>query len=227
MNEEHSSKMLYTMGEVSEMFDVKPSLLRFWEKNFPILKPQKNKKGNRLFTPKDIENLKVIYHLVKERGMTLEGAKRQLKQSRKEVDRDSAIMERLEMIRSVLLQIKAEFKEAGIVPLSENVMQKTDVSEKDVLVKKSEAKVDTVSEDIEQNSTLFDFLDELPAPAPEITLESHNPDLIAEFDKIQTEKIKKRIVTVDLPSSTKSLFDQSAEDSKESQQTEILQPSLF
>ena len=71
------------MGEVSEMFDVKPSLLRFWEGEFDILKPKRNKKGNRLFTPADVENLKLIYHLVKERGMTLEGAKRAMKRNRR------------------------------------------------------------------------------------------------------------------------------------------------
>ena len=100
------------------MFDVNPSLLRYWEKNFSILKPQKNKKGNRLFTAKDIENLKIIYHLVRERGMTIEGAKRQLKQSRVEVERDTAIMERLETIRAMLLQIKNEFKEGDEVVIT-------------------------------------------------------------------------------------------------------------
>ena len=72
--ERKSKKIYYTMGEVSEMFDVNPSLIRFWEQKFDILKPDKNKKGNRLFTPADIENLKLIYHLVKENGMTLAGA---------------------------------------------------------------------------------------------------------------------------------------------------------
>ena len=73
-SERKSRKIYYTMGEVSEMFDVNPSLIRFWEQKFDILKPDKNKKGNRLFTPKDVENLKLIYHLVKEKGMTLKGA---------------------------------------------------------------------------------------------------------------------------------------------------------
>ena len=72
-SERKSRKIYYTMGEVSEMFDVNPSLIRFWEQKFDILKPDKNKKGNRLFTPKDVENLKLIYHLVKENGMTLGG----------------------------------------------------------------------------------------------------------------------------------------------------------
>jgi len=80
--ERKSKKIYYTMGEVSEMFDVNPSLIRFWEQKFDILKPDKNKKGNRLFTPADIENLKLIYHLVKENGMTLAGAQKRIKQNR-------------------------------------------------------------------------------------------------------------------------------------------------
>ena len=74
-----AKKLFYSMGEVSEMFDVNPSLIRHWESKFEVLKPQKNKKGNRMFTPEDVENLKLIYHLVKERGMTLDGARRALK----------------------------------------------------------------------------------------------------------------------------------------------------
>ena len=74
--------MLYTMGEVSEMFDVKASLIRHWESYFDELKPKRNNKGNRQFTPADVETLKVIYHLVRERGMTLDGAKKALKADR-------------------------------------------------------------------------------------------------------------------------------------------------
>ena len=72
-------KLYYSIGEVADMFRVNVSLLRFWEKEFDILKPKKNKKGNRMFTTKDLDNLKIIYHLVKERGYTLEGAKKKLK----------------------------------------------------------------------------------------------------------------------------------------------------
>ena len=71
-----AEKLFYTMGEVAEMFDVNTSLIRHWESQFPLLRPKRNKKGNRLFTPQDVEHLKMIYHLVKECGMTLEGAKR-------------------------------------------------------------------------------------------------------------------------------------------------------
>ena len=73
---EQLTKLYYTIGEVAEMFDVNTSLIRFWEKEFSIIQPKKNRKGNRMFTPKDIENLQVIYHLLKERGYTIEGAKR-------------------------------------------------------------------------------------------------------------------------------------------------------
>lgn len=106
-------KIYYTMGEVAEMFDVNPSLIRFWEKKFDILKPQKNKKGNRLFTPRDVDNLKLIYHLVKERGMTLAGAQKRLKGDLKGTARDMEIADRLLAIRAMLVEIREELKEEG------------------------------------------------------------------------------------------------------------------
>lgn len=71
-------KLYYTIGEVSAMLGVNASLIRFWEKEFPALKPKKNKKGNRLFTKADIQHLKEIYHWVKEQGYTLEGARKKM-----------------------------------------------------------------------------------------------------------------------------------------------------
>jgi len=79
-------KMYYGIGEVAEAFDVNASLIRFWEKEFDILRPKKNAKGNRKFTPEDIKNLELIYHLVKERGFTLEGAKIHLKEQKHEAN---------------------------------------------------------------------------------------------------------------------------------------------
>lgn len=107
-----AEKLLYSMGEVSEMFDVNASLLRHWESQFSVLRPKRNKKGNRLFSPQDVENLKQIYHLVKERGMTLEGAKKALKQHRPEggVPRDAELMERLQHIRSLLVEVREDLK---------------------------------------------------------------------------------------------------------------------
>lgn len=103
-------KMFYSMGEVSEMLDVKPSLVRYWEGQFDVLKPKKNKKGNRLFSPEDVEMLKLIYHLVKERGMTLEGAKKSLKQNKKSISRDSELLERLQRVRSLLEEVREDLK---------------------------------------------------------------------------------------------------------------------
>ena len=100
--------MYYTMGEVATMFDVNQSLLRFYEKEFDILQPKKNKKGNRLFTPEDLENLKIIYHLVKEKGFTLQGAKEYLKNNKNvETDRQKVI-DSLVKIKSFLQQLKDE-----------------------------------------------------------------------------------------------------------------------
>lgn len=99
-------KLLYSMGEVTEMFDVNASLIRYWESKFDCIRPHKNKKGNRMFTPSDIENFKIIYHLVKERGMTLEGANMAMKRRGKSVLREVSILERLQNIRAMLLEVR-------------------------------------------------------------------------------------------------------------------------
>ena len=107
-----AEKLYYSMGEVAEMFDVRPSLLRHWESQFAVLRPKRNKKGNRLFAPQDVENLKLIYHLVKERGMTLDGARKALRSRRadKGVSRDAELMERLQRIRALLLEVREDLK---------------------------------------------------------------------------------------------------------------------
>ena len=89
------------------MFNVSTSLIRFWENEFDILKPKKNKKGNRLFTPTDLENLKIIYHLVKERGFTLEGAKKKLRENKQDTINNVEVIESLQKIRSFLVDVKA------------------------------------------------------------------------------------------------------------------------
>lgn len=103
-------KLYYSMGEVAEMFDVNRSLIRHWESKFDCLRPHKNQKGNRMFTPADIEKLKQIYHLVKEQGMTLEGARKAMKGSSREVSRDTELLERLQRIRSALVEVREELK---------------------------------------------------------------------------------------------------------------------
>lgn len=108
-------KLYYSIGEVAEMFEVNASLIRFWEKEFDIIKPQKNKKGNRLFTPEDIENFKLIYNLVKEQGLTLEGAKKYLKENKKVLKHElkstksqqQEIEQKLKAIRNRLIELKS------------------------------------------------------------------------------------------------------------------------
>ncbi len=106
-----SKKLYYSMGEVCEMFCVAPSLIRHWEGYFSVIKPVRNKKGNRLFTPNDVENFKIIYHLVKERGMTLEGARRAMSDNREEHLCSAELLERLSNIRSLLLEVREELKD--------------------------------------------------------------------------------------------------------------------
>tara|TARA_B100000524_G_scaffold271191_1_gene149502 strand:+ start:184 stop:519 length:336 start_codon:yes stop_codon:yes gene_type:complete len=99
-------KLYYSIGEVAKILNVNVSLVRFWEKEFDILQPKKNKKGNRMFTVTDFENLKLIYHLVKERGFTLEGAKNKLKENKEDTINNFEIVSRLKEIRSFLSDLK-------------------------------------------------------------------------------------------------------------------------
>ncbi|MGB1308104.1 MAG: MerR family transcriptional regulator [Oceanihabitans sp.] len=101
-------KRYYSIGEVAKAFNVKTSLIRFWEKEFDVLQPKKNAKGNRKFTPDDIKNLKFIYHLVKERGFTLEGAKTHLKEEKKKTLSNFEIISKLEGIKNELTKIKEQ-----------------------------------------------------------------------------------------------------------------------
>lgn len=103
------NKLYYTIGEVSAMFSVNASLIRFWEKEFTIIKPKKNKKGNRLFTQKDIENFQQIYQLVKVEGYTLEGAKQKLRKGKAEIAEEGPdeLIKRLENIKAELLAMQA------------------------------------------------------------------------------------------------------------------------
>jgi DNA-binding transcriptional MerR regulator len=99
-------KIYYSIGEVSELFEVNASLIRFWESEFDCLKPQKNKKGNRLFTNEDINTIRIIYHLVKEKGYTLQGAREKMKQNREDVEKQVEIIDSLQRIKNFLLELK-------------------------------------------------------------------------------------------------------------------------
>ena len=101
-------KRYYGIGEVAKAFNVNTSLIRFWEKEFDALKPKKNAKGNRKFTPEDIKILELIFHLVKERGFTLEGAKIHLKENKQKTLNHFEIIRKLETVKSELLKIKEQ-----------------------------------------------------------------------------------------------------------------------
>ena len=104
--EKEIEKQYYSIGEVAAMFDVAPSLIRFWETEFEQLKPRKSKKGNRQYTPKDIETLRTVYHLVKERGYTIQGAKEMLKNKSVQTKDKIEIIQSLEKVRAFLIGIK-------------------------------------------------------------------------------------------------------------------------
>jgi len=101
-------KVFYTIGEVADMFQLPTSTVRYWENEFDILKPQKNNKGNRLFSPEDIKQLKLIYHLIKEKGLTLRGAKQRLKNNKENTLNNHELVDRLKTIRQMLLDIGSE-----------------------------------------------------------------------------------------------------------------------
>lgn len=111
------------MGEVAEMFDVRHSLIRYWGEQFDALKPKRNKKGNRMFSPEDVETLKLIYHLVKERGMTIDGARRALKARRhagESSSRDVELLDRLQRLRAMLSEVRAQLGDEEGITIAEN-----------------------------------------------------------------------------------------------------------
>lgn len=110
MEVKHHEKLYYSIGEVAKMFDVNTSLIRFWEKEFDAIKPKKNKKGNRMFTPKDVDNFHLIFHLVKEKGYTLKGAKEILTQENKKVkvDTEIEVVKTLKDTKEFLLKLREQ-----------------------------------------------------------------------------------------------------------------------
>jgi DNA-binding transcriptional MerR regulator len=104
--EKEIEKLYYSIGEVAEIFSVAPSLIRFWETEFDVIKPKKNRKGNRQFTREDIDNVRTIYHLVKEKGFTLQGAKEMLRNDNQSVRDKMELLESLKNVRSFLVELR-------------------------------------------------------------------------------------------------------------------------
>ena len=113
-----AEKLYYSMGEVTEMFDVEPSLIRYWCSQFTCLRPKRNAKGNRMFTPQDIERLKRIHHLLKDKKMTIEGAKKAMRKRNieaEEKDSDIALLEQLQALRAMLVEMRETIGEGEFV----------------------------------------------------------------------------------------------------------------
>lgn len=106
MKTQLKDKLYYSIGEVAEAFQVNTSLIRFWEKEFDDVKPKKNAKGNRKFSNEDVQQLELIYHLVKERGFTLEGAKAELKKENKPSLSNFEIIKKLQQVKAELTELK-------------------------------------------------------------------------------------------------------------------------
>lgn len=104
--EKEIEKLYYSIGEVAELFNVAPSLIRFWESEFDVIKPKKNRKGNRQFTKEDIDNVRTIYYLVKEKGFTLQGAKEMLRNDSQAVRDKMEMIESLRRVRNFLVELR-------------------------------------------------------------------------------------------------------------------------
>lgn len=172
-----AKKLYYSMGEVAEMFDVTPALIRHWEAQFDCIKPHRNKKGNRLFTPDDVERLKQIYHLVKERGMTLKGANKVLKRAKSdEVAQEMELLERLQKIRAALVEVREELKAGD----GEQVVEESyPVQEQEV----------AAAADVTQTPAEEPVAEPIEEPTPEPVVESAEPK-----EESPAEQPKKRVV---------------------------------
>lgn len=202
-----AKKMFYSMGEVAEMFDVKPSLLRHWEAKFDILQPHKNKKGNRMFTPEDVENLKLIYHLVKERGMTLAGAAQYLKNGITDtMRRDMELLDRLQKIRAELVEVREQLKDvpdgytvvevAQTEPEEEAVVEVAPETNEEIIPAQEEIVTEPIDDDedeVEVEELVELIIEEEEEPEPEIeeTAEEEQPAEEA-VEKVVEEVIEEK-----------------------------------
>lgn len=113
LKKDKNQKLYYSISEVAQMFDVNESTLRFWEKEFDIIRPRKTNKGTRFYKQDDIDSIRLIYHLVKERGMTLAGARQKLKDNKETTIQQEEIVNKLKQIKEELLAMKDAFDALG------------------------------------------------------------------------------------------------------------------
>ena len=201
----NAKKLYYSMGEVAEMFDVTPALIRHWESQFDCLKPDRNKKGNRLFTPEDVEKLKQIYHLVKERGMTLKGANVMLKRVKnKEIAREVELLERLQRVRSTLAEVRENLKEGDeaqmveddalveeAAPLAATTEEAVEAAVAEVAEAAVEASAEAVEAPAEESAPEAEPTTE---PTAEVSEAEPTTEAAAEESAPAVEQPKKRVV---------------------------------
>ena len=199
-----ADKIYYSMGEVAEMFDVNQSLIRHWESKFDCLRPHKNKRGNRMFSAEDVEKLKQIYHLVKERGMTLEGARKVMRgASGKELARETELLERLQRIRSAVVEVREELKAGDDEQIVGSVGAESRDAEEVVVadVAQEEPKVENVAEadepqQIEVEQPQAEMLQAEPQPVSEGESETA-PETMTETENVTETEVeqpaKKRV----------------------------------
>lgn len=165
-------KIYYSMGEVCDLFGVNASLLRFWESEFPMLKIAKNSRGHRIYTTADVDNLRLIYHLVKEKGMTLEGARKKLRQNPEGVSHEAEIIERLRNIRNMLAALREELgAEVEVIEVEQE--DGTEDEESAAVAAAEPAAVAAAEPAVEE--PLADFEMEMPSSAPQQAEESRKP----------------------------------------------------
>ncbi len=229
-------KIYYSMGEVAELFGVNASLLRFWEEEFPILKIAKNSRGHRIYTTADVDNIRLIYYLVKEQGMTLDGAKKRIRQNRDGVNRDAEIVEHLRSIRNMLAALREELggdtqvieiedesaAEVVAAPVAE-VMTEVEVATEEI-VSEEEASVENVVPEVQEESVSAEesfLVSEQAVPQPEKEPKAEKPAKAAKLGTLiggnlfSPEDIRLAVAK------------QSAKESKKEAKNKVIEQTLF
>ena len=173
-----SRKLFYSIGEVANLFQVNESTLRFWEKEFPtVIKPKKNAKGTRNYTKDDIESVRLVHFLLKEKGMALAGARKKLKEEKKGITAQHELSDRLKKIKSELLKLQSELgQSAQEAPEFEEVMP---VSKRMVFAEPGSEMISVeIHSEVLPASELVS--EELPMEALPVPVEEHLPLLEAE-----------------------------------------------
>ena len=236
-------KIYYSMGEVAELFGVNASLLRFWEEEFPILKIAKNSRGHRIYTTADVDNIRLIYYLVKEQGMTLDGAKKRIRQNRDGVNRDAEIVEHLRSIRNMLAALREELggdtqvieiedesaAEESVAPTPApvaEVVAEVEVATEEVVsvAPEEEASVEEVAPEVQEESVSAEesfLVSEQAVPQPEKEPKAEKPAKAAKLGTLiggnlfSPEDIRLAVAK------------QSAKESKKEAKNKVIEQTLF